>query len=246
MGELEILQTEIDRLVDGEATAAEQQSLLRRLDETDDGWRCLALGFVESQTWGTELRSLAESADPQSVPRAVDTMSAETQLQTSRSPGWVTVALTAAVMLVSGLLAGMELRVDTVPEGDLIADTTGASPSGETDEPPENEDGFPIPAKKLAPGNGVPQTEFVELVLNEEPGLARTVSVPIHSDGNLDRVLNASESILSPGLHELLDKRGHQLFEDRGLIPVELPDGRLAVIPVRQVQLRHMLNRFGQ
>jgi len=34
-------------------TAAEQQLLLRRLDETDDGWRCLALGFVEAQTWGT-------------------------------------------------------------------------------------------------------------------------------------------------------------------------------------------------
>lgn len=246
MSELEILQSEIDRLIDGEATAAEQQLLLRRLDESDDGWRRLALGFVEAQTWGTELRSLTESAETQTMSPAVDTVPAETQLQTSRSPGWITVALTAAVMLVAGLLAGMELGVDPAPQGDQIADSTGQSPSGETGEPSENKDGFPIPPNELGPGNAEPQTEFVELVLNEEPGRARTVSVPIHSDGNLDRVLNASESILSPGVHELLDNRGHQLFEERGLIPVELPDGRLAVIPVRQVQLRHMLNRFGQ
>lgn len=245
MSELEILQTEIDCLVDGEASAAEQQSLLRRLDETDDGWRRLALGFVEAQAWGTELRSLSESAEPQSVSPVADTPAAP-PLQTSRSPGWVTVALTAAVMLVVGLLAGMELRVNPVPEGGLIADSTGQSQSGEEGETSENEDGFPIPPRELGPGNAEPQTEFVELVLNEEPGLARTVSVPIHSNGNLDRVLNASESILSPGLREFLDNRGHQLFEERGLIPVELPDGRLAVIPVRQVQLRHMLNRFGQ
>jgi len=246
MSELEILQTEIDRLVDGEATADEQQALLRRLDETDDGWRCLALGFVEAQTWGTELRSLGEAAEPQKVLPAVDTTAAESPKQTSRSPGWATVALTAAVMLVAGLLVGMELRVNPEREGGLFADSTGQSSSAEIDESAENNDGFPISPDESGPGNARPQTEFVELVLNEEPGLARTVSVPIHSDGNLDRVLNASESILSPGVHEILDNRGHQLFEERGLIPVELPDGRLAVIPVRQVQLRHMLNRFGQ
>ena len=180
------------------------------------------------------------------MPTAVVTTPADSQLPGSRSPGWVTVALTAAVMLVAGLLAGMELRVDSVPDGGLIADSAGQHPSGETDKPSENKDGFSIPSEELGPGKAEPQTEFVDLVLNEEPGRARTVSVPIHSDGNLDRVLNATESMLLPGLHEFLDNRGHQLFEERGLIPVELPDGRLAVIPVRHVQLRHMLNRYGQ
>ncbi|MBC8289881.1 MAG: hypothetical protein H8E37_06155 [Planctomycetes bacterium] len=240
MSELEqIPQSEIDRLIDGEAGAAEQQSLLRRLDETEDGWRRLALCFVEAQTWGSELRLIAEPAVV-SEPLRPEVA----RPSASRAPGWVTVGLTAAVMLVAGLLAGMELRVEPTPPGNSIAD----SRPGEADEArsPNGRDGFPIAPEELGPGNSEPGTQFVEFVLNDEPGSARTVSVPIHSDGDLEQLLNSSESVLSPGIHEFLDNRGHQLVEERGLIPVELPDGRIAVIPVRQVQLRHMMNRFGQ
>src|SRR5947209_7135189 len=46
----------LDRLVDGELTESARADLLRRLDETADGWRHLALAFLEGQSWRTALK----------------------------------------------------------------------------------------------------------------------------------------------------------------------------------------------
>lgn len=246
-----VLQIEIDRVVDGEAAPAEQRSLLRRLAESDDGWKRLALGFVEAQTWGTEIRSLTEPVNGKPVrrPELVTAPVPQTQPDPAdnRSPGWVTVVLTASVMLVTGLLIGMEFGVDRISPGNIVSDVRpGTSEKPMPSNNSGDRNGFPIPAENIDAGNTKPKTEFVEFVLNEQPGRAQTVSVPIRSEGNLDQFLNSSASVLSPDLRHFLENRGHQFTEQRDLIPVELSDGRIALIPVRQVELQHMMNRFGQ
>jgi hypothetical protein len=45
----------IDRLVDGELSPADESRLLAQLDVTPDGWRQLALAFVESRRWKSAL-----------------------------------------------------------------------------------------------------------------------------------------------------------------------------------------------
>lgn len=255
----QIPQSTLDRMVDGELTNLDQQSLLRRLDETEDGWRRLGLSYVEAQAWGAEVRSLtasvSEEASAKLPARSPETARPQETVQrmpesafpSSHGPGWLTLALTASVMLVAGLLAGMEIGTD--PAGDSMAGAPhGTSPTlpATKDEPrtlasERNGNGFPI-----APREFHPETEFVEFALNDEPGPGQSVLVPILSGGDSDSLLESSGPVLSPDLQRFLRERGHEFVEHRELISVQLPDGRQAVIPVRQVQLRHRINRFGQ
>ena len=47
------------RLIDGELPFAEQRALLGGLDEAPDGWKRLALGLLEAETFRRELRTCA-------------------------------------------------------------------------------------------------------------------------------------------------------------------------------------------
>ena len=253
MSEFEqVSQTTLDRMVDGELTETEQQSLLQRLEETDDGWRQLALSYVEAGTWGVGLRSLTASQNENcAATPLVKVESASGSSARTHTPGWLTVVLTASVMLVAGLLTGMELgtgsSADSVaggPDGDAVAEApshpaTGGEPREQTTG--RNRNGFPI-----APSELKPKTEFLEFVFNDEPGATQSVAIPIHTDGDPNSLLQSSEPVLSRDLRDFLHERGHEFAEERDLISVQLPDGRQAVIPVRQVYLRHVSNRFGQ
>jgi anti-sigma factor RsiW len=54
----------IDRLVDGQLSDDERSELLSRLDQSADGWRTLALAFLEAQTWHAALHA-ARDLKPQ-------------------------------------------------------------------------------------------------------------------------------------------------------------------------------------
>lgn len=248
----QVSQATLDRMVDGELTESEQQSLLIRLGETEDGWRRLALSYVEAQAWGTHLRSRAEAPLREASAAAPGlTVRSESALDPSASPkrrvlvpGWLTVALTAAVTLVAGLLGGMELRRNSarVDSTDVATTDSGSQtdlPAGKhpVEKPDMKNNGFPITPE---------EPEFVELVLTSPPGNVQAVSLPIHTSGDPDRILNESDPVLSPRMREYLRERGHEVVEQRRLIPIELPDGRQVVIPVRQVQFRNMVNHLSQ
>ena len=51
--------SQIDLLIDGELSPEARRELLARLDESPDGWRRLALAFLEAQSWR---ESFAEAA----------------------------------------------------------------------------------------------------------------------------------------------------------------------------------------
>ena len=52
----------LDRLVDGELPEAQQQEVLRQVQCHPDGWRRLALAFLEAQTWRREMPRLLEES----------------------------------------------------------------------------------------------------------------------------------------------------------------------------------------
>jgi len=52
----------LDRLVDGELSEAQQQEVLRQVESHPEGWRRLALAFLEAQTWHWEMSSLLEES----------------------------------------------------------------------------------------------------------------------------------------------------------------------------------------
>ena len=49
----------LDRMVDRELSAPEERELLARLDGVHDGWRRLALAYVEGQALRDELSAIA-------------------------------------------------------------------------------------------------------------------------------------------------------------------------------------------
>src|SRR5262249_14017698 len=57
---------QVDRLVDGELSNAEQREVLLAADREPDGWRRLALAFVESQALRLELSALMKPLPGQS------------------------------------------------------------------------------------------------------------------------------------------------------------------------------------
>ncbi len=55
---------QLDLLVDGELADAARRQLLTTLEARPDGWRRLALAFLEAQSWGSGLRSFAAPQKP--------------------------------------------------------------------------------------------------------------------------------------------------------------------------------------
>lgn len=49
--------SDLDRMVDGELTEEEQKSLLLEIEQQPDGWKRLALAYVEDQAWRSHFRN---------------------------------------------------------------------------------------------------------------------------------------------------------------------------------------------
>ena len=60
--------SQIDSLIDGELSPEARRELLARLDESPDGWRRLALAFLEAQAWR---ESFAEAAREAPLPMPI-------------------------------------------------------------------------------------------------------------------------------------------------------------------------------
>src|SRR4051794_25497769 len=54
----------IDLLVEGELDPARRRALLTRLDDEPDGWRRLALAFLEAQCWRESFGALVREGTP--------------------------------------------------------------------------------------------------------------------------------------------------------------------------------------
>jgi hypothetical protein len=83
----------IDRLVDGELSGDERGELLSRLDQSADGWRMLALAFLEAQTWRSALHA-AHDPKPEAEPR----LPVMAQPRRDRSLLWLATCMATALL----------------------------------------------------------------------------------------------------------------------------------------------------
>jgi hypothetical protein len=92
----ETRQIEIQRLIDGRMPQSERVALLECLDDGPDGWRELALGFVEEQVLRSELSTLATRNDvDKSLPRVT--------LHRARTGLWFSATAVVVALLVGGV-----------------------------------------------------------------------------------------------------------------------------------------------
>jgi hypothetical protein len=210
----EELERNFDRLVDGELTVAARRELLSRLDDMPDGWRRCALAFLEAQAWSHDLPRLAGEAP---VPAELGPASGTRWVWTKTIP-------TALAMAASFLLAfvlGLALRSNTTQRNQLA------------------EVALPPPASSSAvvpqPQSDRAATATTALVSRRSRPEVETIWLPASTTDESDPY-----ATLPDDLARDLARQGHAIERRQELWPVQLEDGRRAVLPIDRLDVRYV------
>ena len=210
----------LDLLVDGELNDTERRALLARLDTTPDGWRRCAMAFLESQCWQQGLSGFRREAEP--APRP------------GRKPPWGLHTGTLAAMAASFLLAlllGMTVRQAWQPEPQ-----PGPTPIAAV-EPPVPEPEEPIPP--VAPVEEA--VRYVALPVSGTDGTPDSVRLPVTESESVDEAwLRALPAAVPDDLREALLEAGHQVQQQRRVMPLRMRDGRRLIVPYDEVEIRYV------
>lgn len=251
-----------DLLVDGELPENARGEFLRGLDRSPDGWRRLALTFLEAQAWRRAMGELlaperdASTSHSEEEGRPIRPV-ARSKRASSSVPAWganrwiFEAAALAAVFMIALTLGGWlggGLGWKPAPSADRRVDLAG-QPSASLARPD---------APALAEENGTSQLVSPQPVASPW----RLVSVPlgIGPDGAMTMVdlpvLDAEHPAASetppgpylqlPQFVDSLRQSGHAIEHQREYVPVDLPDGSRTVFPVDRLQIQFVGNRDYQ
>ncbi|MGQ9820500.1 MAG: hypothetical protein ACUVQK_01440 [Thermogutta sp.] len=252
-----------DLLVDGELPEDARREFLRGLDCSPDGWRRLALTFLEAQAWhrsmgellaperdATTSQSEEEIRPPRPVARAKGTASSALPRGTKR---WIfEVAALAAVFMVALTLGGWlggGLGRKPTPSGDHRMDLAVQSPvsPGQPGAPALAEDN--AAARSVSPQPVVSPWRLVSVPLGVGPDGAMTmVDLPVLDPENPVEVSKTPPGpyLPLPQFVNSLRQSGHAVEHQREYVPVDLPDGSRTVFPVDRLQIKFVGNRGYQ
>lgn len=210
---------QLDRLVDGELSEAERRALLLAADREPDGWRRIALAFLESATLRRELAALFT---PTSLtPPAANVRSSAAALRV--------VWLQAAVLLAGCTLAFGLGRWSRTQGQPMAADPLPIQRTFSTDR--ERDHLLADAGSETAPH------QTLRLVFDNGPdGSPQVVDVPVVEGfaGDPLEFLHGPP-VISPELQRALLRAGRRVHEQRELLEVQLSDGRRGVVPVSNV-----------
>lgn len=237
-----------DRLVDGELSPDEYQSLLRSLDRQPDGWKDCALAFLEAQAWEKELGDLRDEA----------TATSEEKLQQAPPRPWwmhsgpLVLAMAASFLIAFGLgvwsrqslwpshhagtsnqLAGDARPADEFP-GSVADDAPSVAPADES-QLAENQGSN---ARQGASPESSQPLGNITLVMEGEDGTPRRLEVPVFANSPFrQRLLSGDGSTVDQKVWQAIEEAGHRLHRERTLVPLQLENGQSVVVPVEDVQV---------
>lgn len=229
-----ITELDIQRCVDGELSLAAQQHLLARLEESEDGWRDLALAYVENQVVGggcglllQELRG-DEIASNQALPRSALSAPAAP----SRRRSWLKTGGGLLASAAVGVMVGAALRGEHPRSEIPIADArpvTAPDASNESIDPPA--------------GDVVPEASDPQPVLNVEfadaSGDASNWLLPVYAAEDLGIDYWQVQDVLPAEVQQALARRGYRLDHQRQFYSIPLDDGREIAVPVDTLEVRY-------
>jgi hypothetical protein len=234
-----------DRLVDGELSAEEYKVLLESLDDEPGGWRRCAMAFLEAQALRRELVSVSlpsgsrlndDSFNPEQKATACPPKTPDPLLPAvtshARVAGWHQLLLLAASMLVAMSVGIVLSDWWRTPEPHRPSGP-GVKLAHDGADGPQPQMLLPRPvgnARLVLTGPGGTQTEVGVLPINEYPG-------------GPGRWIDADEPTLPVSLVSELQRRGHQVERQEQFVPVDLEDGRKAMIPVETIQITPVSRR---
>jgi hypothetical protein len=247
----------IDRLVADDLDERERREVLGWLDAEPDRWRRCAMGFLEAQLWqetfdGVVRRTQNDVISPAVTPPGV-----------ARRYGRPTLRLVSAVaaaVLVAfslGLSAGslspwfrmsaaQSVPVASQPSYSITDDESGRLGSDSVANHAVVASDADSTHGRLAQGDSRPssvQTFAVLKIATKDSG-TREIQLPvIEGPGAGSRWLQAEPEALPDALQRQLEERGYQLQQRRRFVEVQLEDGRRAVMPVDQYQVKFVGGR---
>jgi hypothetical protein len=234
-----------DRLADGELSDAEERALLSGLDAQPDGWRRCALALLEAHAWNKELMAIADGHAPHMNGTqmqlsgmsfcAIGSANAATAKINDR-PGqphpWIghlAVAACVALAFFLGMAARGYWSVDGVNVRGVVAETSqGALAQSD---------------QQQTSGLGTLQAvaSSLSMALFDSQGDAQErFEVPLVEANQLDpNWLATPPAAMPPDEVEALRREGYRVDQQRWLVPVVLDDGRQAIVPVDQANVRY-------
>ena len=224
---------QLDLLVDGELPGDQRRHLLATLDDVPDGWRRCALAFLEGQSWRGDLRAIAPGAESESHPSPAG------RRRSSSGGGWKTLLAMAASFLIA-LGLGLLLR-DAWQSG--VPGSAGPEGVAVTPQLPEGSD---IPQGERPDGPKRPETpaspyRMVTVALDGGPqGGGQSIRLPARESDHLDEAwLNGFPSPIPADLLNSLRQSGHQVQQQRQLLPLPMEGGGHLVVPFDEVEFRY-------
>jgi len=211
MNEFErITDAELDRLVDGEMSLAEQRAMLSRLEHESDGWRRLALAFLEGQVLAQVCPGLLTDGPAWSASKP-----ATVALPRARR------AWRETLIAVSAVAAAFLLGVWSQHGGESKQPTQSAAKN----KSPAVQEMFK------------PRVDRMSVIFPEGSGQwSAPVMLPV-VDGSDARVQPwlKEESVLPVAVRNALREAGRHVSEQRQWMEVDLEDGRRGYVPVSEL-----------
>jgi len=215
----------LDRLIDGELDDAERRALLLRLEQAPDGWRRCALAFLENQAWRGEAKAWVREPAPSAHVAPAQIV----RRNWTGSATWMPVVVAACCLVAAGTWFvvrdrdGRAISNLNAPRGGAASVAGNAAPS-------------PADAR-FADRRNASNLRFV--VGGGADRADEVVEVPLVNAEQLNEALFGQWSQAVPAeVLQMLERSGHQVVRERRLVPIELGDGRRAVVPMDQVEIR--------
>lgn len=238
------LESRRDRLVANVVTAVDDptrlQKLLAEIDDVPEGWRALATRLLEERVLEAEFGALLGESQPVVAPPV--------SASQGRSRRVGQKLATAALLLLVGWMGGhfltgrMESEPSRVTTSVFPGRDVSVSQSAEkrTETEGRVEESPTVPGAVLPP---LPAT--VDVVLNERDGRSVTVpNVPVVTDPDLSVLEKlTSNTSVSESARELLLRSGRTIRETQTIVPVQLPNGGMGLMPVFEWQIEPAAER---
>ena len=241
----ETFDTQLDRLVDGELHGAEYREFVASLEREPQHWRRCALAFLEAQALRGELNVLREQhlsppviSDESCVAPATQTSATESRVT------WWHIALAMAASFLIALPLGSAL-------GRLLR--TSHAPAVAVDSPREHGEELPS-GGLIAQTPDAPHSSLPKEPLGHEPlgnvqfvdADGRVLEIPYYDLTSQPEHLAHSDSGLPLELLQTLERTGHRIERQTGIVPVNLGNGSQAIMPAEHYRITPANHRAFQ
>jgi len=217
-----INELELQRCVDGELPPLERRALLKRIDAVQDGWKSLALAFLENQDFNASAAEFRGGV-------AVTLVAPAANVARQRRRSWTSVA--QALALAASVAAAFWLGTRTgrpAPHGPAAdAPLIANQPAAESSHRTFADDGAQV-SPVGSPGRAIP-TAVLKLPLTGSD--SEDLSIPVYDRKALEE---GPEIALWPSFDEAssLAQEGYRVTSERNVLSIPLESGDTVFVPI--------------